>query len=405
MGGDRAPPRGRRLRGRAGRAGLPLLRHARASSGSTAESRRRSSGRSRRSGPAGTPARAPPTGASPRSPPPRSRGRGRRSSSPTTQRERVPRAAAADALPARGRTGARSSSDLGVKKIGQLAGLPGAAVAERLGPDGRRAWSLARRRGRRAKVEARGRRRGDRRAARVPRGGRRTSSRSGARFGGTARPDPRAPRARRAGDPQGRALGAARRRRLVASHGDAARADARSGACCGRRSGRSSQSSPRPVLALGLELLALVGVDRQPARADPAGRRRAGRAVSGKACARCVRARARARSATVVEVAPWSRIPEQRALLVPARLNAAAAGARRGTLRRVAAAGESPGRSRSSARSGASSTAGGRRSRSPPLLRGRARERPERRRLPRRGTGRVVLAARCLIWRTWTPRA
>src|SRR4051794_39008592 len=33
---------------------------------------------------------------------------------------------------------------LGVKKIGQLAGLPGAAVAERLGPDGRRAHSLAR---------------------------------------------------------------------------------------------------------------------------------------------------------------------------------------------------------------------------------------------------------------------
>src|SRR5207237_10556078 len=33
--------------------------------------------------------------------------------------------------------------DLGVKKIGQLAGLPGAAVAERLGPDGRRSWRLA----------------------------------------------------------------------------------------------------------------------------------------------------------------------------------------------------------------------------------------------------------------------
>src|SRR4029079_15668020 len=32
---------------------------------------------------------------------------------------------------------------LGVKKIGQLAGLPGSAVAERLGPDGLRAWSLA----------------------------------------------------------------------------------------------------------------------------------------------------------------------------------------------------------------------------------------------------------------------
>jgi nucleotidyltransferase/DNA polymerase involved in DNA repair len=34
--------------------------------------------------------------------------------------------------------------ELGLKTIGQLAGLPGGAVAERLGPDGRRAWSLAR---------------------------------------------------------------------------------------------------------------------------------------------------------------------------------------------------------------------------------------------------------------------
>jgi protein ImuB len=33
--------------------------------------------------------------------------------------------------------------ELGVRTIGQLAGLPGGAVAERLGPDGRRAWSLA----------------------------------------------------------------------------------------------------------------------------------------------------------------------------------------------------------------------------------------------------------------------
>src|SRR6185437_6532253 len=34
--------------------------------------------------------------------------------------------------------------ELGVKRVGELAGLPGAAVAERLGPDGRRAWGLAR---------------------------------------------------------------------------------------------------------------------------------------------------------------------------------------------------------------------------------------------------------------------
>src|SRR5881628_2422543 len=44
--------------------------------------------------------------------------------------------------------------ELGVRTIGQLAGLPGAAVAERLGPDGRRAWSLAR--GERAGGVARG---------------------------------------------------------------------------------------------------------------------------------------------------------------------------------------------------------------------------------------------------------
>src|SRR4051812_14465045 len=34
--------------------------------------------------------------------------------------------------------------ELGITKLGHLAGLPGGAVAERLGPDGRRAWGLAR---------------------------------------------------------------------------------------------------------------------------------------------------------------------------------------------------------------------------------------------------------------------
>ena len=33
--------------------------------------------------------------------------------------------------------------ELGITKLGHLAGLPGGAVAERLGPDGRRAWGLA----------------------------------------------------------------------------------------------------------------------------------------------------------------------------------------------------------------------------------------------------------------------
>src|SRR5207247_7055684 len=45
--------------------------------------------------------------------------------------------------------------ELGVKRVGPLGGLPGAAVAGRLGPDGRRAWGLAR-----GGKAARGRRRG-----------------------------------------------------------------------------------------------------------------------------------------------------------------------------------------------------------------------------------------------------
>ena len=42
----------------------------------------------------------------------------------------------------------RELAELGVRSVGELAGLPGGAVAERLGPDGRRAWSLARGNGR-----------------------------------------------------------------------------------------------------------------------------------------------------------------------------------------------------------------------------------------------------------------
>src|SRR5438046_3982918 len=44
--------------------------------------------------------------------------------------------------------------ELGAKNVGQLSGLPGSAVAERLGPDGRRAWGLAKG-GRTARVRGR----------------------------------------------------------------------------------------------------------------------------------------------------------------------------------------------------------------------------------------------------------
>jgi hypothetical protein len=73
---------------------------------------------------------------------------------------------------------------------------------------------------------------------------------------------------------------------------------------------------PAPVLALGIELVGLVeSAGRQLALIRPEGDELQGRLQEGL---RQVRASAGAGAvATVVEVAPWSRIPEQRSLLVP----------------------------------------------------------------------------------------
>jgi hypothetical protein len=73
---------------------------------------------------------------------------------------------------------------------------------------------------------------------------------------------------------------------------------------------------PAPVLALGLELVSLTeSTGRQLALIRPEGDERRSRLREGL---RQVRASAGAGAvAGVVEVAPWSRIPEQRALLVP----------------------------------------------------------------------------------------
>ena len=78
----------------------------------------------------------------------RARGRVGRAARPGARRPRrrgreLPRTAAADPAPIERRQ-YHELEGLGVRKLGQLAGLPGGAVAERLGPDGRRAWSLAR---------------------------------------------------------------------------------------------------------------------------------------------------------------------------------------------------------------------------------------------------------------------
>ena len=73
---------------------------------------------------------------------------------------------------------------------------------------------------------------------------------------------------------------------------------------------------PAPVLSLGIELLTLVESEgRQLALIQPEGEELQTRLSEGL---RQVRASAGTGAvATVVEVAPWSRIPEQRALLVP----------------------------------------------------------------------------------------
>jgi nucleotidyltransferase/DNA polymerase involved in DNA repair len=202
---------------------------------------------------------------------------------------------------------------LGVKKIGQLAGLPGAAVAERLGPDGRHAWSLARGddatrvKARRPPAEISEQlefpealanvltlRRAlaallDRILARPERGGREIRKVAlSARLVG----------------------GGSWRRTLTLREPSAERGVLRAAL------GPKLAELPAPVLALGLELVSLTeSSGHQLALVEPEGDELRSRLREGL---RQVRASAGAGAvASVVEVAPWSRIPEQRALLVP----------------------------------------------------------------------------------------
>ena len=168
---------------------------------------------------------------------------------------------------------------LGMKTVGQLASLPGSAVAERLGQDGRRAWSLARG--------------GDRRRVRPRRppaeiaerlefgeavGNELTLRRA---LGDARRADARTAGARRACRAEARALGAARRRRLLAAVADVARADGGQGAAAhragpqaGRAAGAGDVDRARARRARR--------VDGPAARARPAGRRATlGQAVEG----------------------------------------------------------------------------------------------------------------------------
>jgi protein ImuB len=203
--------------------------------------------------------------------------------------------------------------ELGVRTIGQLAGLPGGAVSERLGPDGRRAWSLAR--------GEHDRRVAPRRAAEplhetleFPEAvGQELTLRRGlgvlvdrllARPERTGRPPRKlALWARLAG-------GASWRRTVTLREPTADPGRLRLAL------GPKLAELPAPVLKLRLEVAELAeGTGEQLELVRAEGEVLQGRLKEGL---RQVRAAVGAGGvSTVVEVAPWSRIPEARALLVP----------------------------------------------------------------------------------------
>jgi nucleotidyltransferase/DNA polymerase involved in DNA repair len=203
--------------------------------------------------------------------------------------------------------------ELGVKRLGELAGLPGAAVAERLGPDGRRAWSLARG-GSSRRV------RGRRPAAELTEmlefpeavGNELTLRRSlGVLLDRLlARPE-RGGRALRKLALAARLVGGGSWRRTVTLR-DATAEPARLRAALGPK----LLDLPAPVVALRLEVLTLAeSVGRQLELVQPEGAELRAHLSEGL---RQVRSGTGSGSVcTVVEVAPWSRLPEQRALLVP----------------------------------------------------------------------------------------
>jgi len=209
--------------------------------------------------------------------------------------------------------------ELGVRTIGELAGLPGGAVAERLGPDGRRAWSLARGEQDASAVME------HRVNARRPHAplvetlefpeavGQELTLRRGLGVlvdGLLARPE-------RAGRPPrklalwARLVGGASWRRVVTLREPTADPDRLRLAL-----GPKLTELPAPVLKLRLEAVELApsgGEQLELVRAE--GDVLQGRLKQGL---RQVKAAVGAGGVSmVVEVAPWSRIPEARALLVP----------------------------------------------------------------------------------------
>jgi nucleotidyltransferase/DNA polymerase involved in DNA repair len=203
--------------------------------------------------------------------------------------------------------------ELGVKRVGQLAGLPGSAVAERLGPDGRRAWGLARGgkatrvRGRRPPAEIV-------EALEFPEaiGNELTLRRA---FGALvetlmARPE-RGGRFVRKLALSARLVGGGSWRRSATLRDPTTELDRIKAAL-----GPKLAELPAPVVELRLELVELTEHDGQQLEILPA--------AGGELDVRLREGLRQVRASTgsgsvnqVVEVAPWSRIPEARALFVP----------------------------------------------------------------------------------------
>jgi len=202
---------------------------------------------------------------------------------------------------------------LGVRKLGELAALPGGAVAERLGPEGRRAWKLARG-GERRRVRGRAPAVELAEALSFPEA---VANELTLRRAFVALLDRLLARPDRAGRPFRKVALAARlvtggswRRTVTLRDATAERTRLRAAL------GPKLAELPAPVVELRLEAVELAEhTGTQLALVEPAGAELGCRLREGL---RQVKASTGTGSVcAVVEVAPWSRIPEARALVVP----------------------------------------------------------------------------------------